>query len=522
MSIQLKHADVWRTIVQPWIKVNDTHTRATKVFTKVAGVWREAWPLKPGPPGAPITTTVYRNDRIEIDSTWTAPSTGEPTVKYIVSVKIGTAAGGPFSWTTTVVVNAPTTAMTLTDDPRSGFHTLAGQQVYVSVIAQSAAGRNSDEVSGLPVTMSQLPAPPQPTSYSVSINQCYVHHTWSHSGGRRIDGVELHVSHNGTGSSWTYYPWVTEADFQSWNPATIGGGWVICYCRTYGPGGVSPWVTVSGNLPNAISTWGYRWGDGYLRVNTSGVFPAVQVHAQTYGFGWGYYGDFQANAGEVYVPDSVNWPRNNQYVAMLLRPINNANGWVGRDQWLGWAVKLSWPYFVGPVDSQTWRGGGWRSEQHQDWQGATQQGENAAFFFYGNQFYDLLSAAAIGYDVGINSAYIALHRENAGGLGQAISPQLIVHRAGWIGEDTNWGGNFHTWGLVRGQLAWVPVPGDWIWYLKERWDGWKGLGLYAPSTGLISSAGYVSAEYMILKAWNYGTIENGTLWLDTVAIYHNG
>lgn len=523
MSIQVKPADTWRTVTQPWINPdNVAHRRAIKVFNKVAGAWRESWPLKPGEPGTPVATTLYRNDRIEIDISWTAPVSGEATAKYLINAKIGTGPGGPFSWATDVVVNAPTISLTLTDAPWYGFHTVAGQQLYVSVVAQSAAGRNSDPVSAYPVTVSQLPAPPQPTSYSVSMNQCALTHTWSHSGGRRIDGVELHVTHNGAGYSSWYAAGTTSANFESWNTSTVPGGWVVCYARTYGPGGVSPWVTVSGNMPNAVSTWSYRWGDGYLRVATSGVFPEVQVHAQTYGYGWGYYGTFGANVGEVYVPDSVNWPREWQYVGMLLRPYNNANGWSGRDQWMGWAKKLPNPVYIGPVDSQTWRGYGWRSEEWQDWQGASQQGENAAFFFYGNGFYDWLSTANVGYDVGITWGAIVLWRESSGGFGHAISPQLIVHRAGWIGEDISWGGNYVTWALERGQVAWVPVPTDWIWYLKERWDGWKGLGLYAPNTGLLSYIGYVSADYMIIKAWNAATVDDGQNWLDTVYISHNG
>ena len=89
MSIQVKPAGAWRTVTQPWIKPDDiAHRKATKVFNKVAGVWRESWPLQPGPPSAPITTTTYRNDRIEIDVDWDAPITGEPVAKYFVTVAI--------------------------------------------------------------------------------------------------------------------------------------------------------------------------------------------------------------------------------------------------------------------------------------------------------------------------------------------------------------------------------------------------------------------------------------------------
>jgi hypothetical protein len=403
-----------------------------------------------------------------------------------------------------------------------GFHTYAGWGATASVYAQSVAGRNGATVTGAPVTISQLPAPPAPTSYSVSMSQCALSHSWAHAGGRRIDGVQLYVDHNGSADSAWYNASTFSAAYQPWNTSTIGGGTVSCFCRTYGPGGYSAWATVTGTMPSPVTTSSYRFGGGLLRVVTSGINPAVQVHTTRNGGSWGLAATFPAGSGEVYDPASGGWARDRQYYGMLLRPINQANGWTGRDQWLGWAMKLPNPFNISPIDSQTWRGTGWRSEQDQDWQGASEHGTNAAFFFYGDQFYELLCTSVVGYDFVTSAAYIALHRENAGGFGQPVSPQLMLHRAGRIGEDINWGGNYASTGLARGQLAWVPVPPDWIWYLKERYDGWKGIGLYYPNTGLLSYIEYVSAEYMFIKAWNYGTIESGTLWLDSVSIHHSG
>jgi len=514
MSIKVKDSiGTWRTVTQPWIKVNNAQRAATKVYTKVGGTWMEAWPLQPGAPGAPITTTTYRNDRIEVDVSWTAPTTGEPTARYFITLVI------PGVWSTTVQVNAPSVALTYTNNG-SGFQHLAGYGIYSTVYAQSAAGRNSDTTTGASTPIVQMPPPPQPTSYSVTMWQCALHHSWSHPGGNRITGVEMHIYHNSNGGAASYNATTFEADYQSWNTSTIGGGQVSCYLRTTGPGGVSNWVSVGGEMPNPVNTWAYRWGDNYLRVATSGISPAVQVHTLPNGGGYSHVANFAAGAGEVYDPGSPNYARNHTYWGMLLRPINTANGWVGRDQWMGWVKKIPWPMQITPIDSATWRGPGWRGEQDQDYQGATRDGHNVAFFFYGNQIYDYMSAANVGFDIGITSAYIILWRYPTGGLNRPISPQLMLHRAGWVGDDFTWGGDFATTALSRDQAAWCVVPNDWAYALKERHDGWRGLGIYHGNAFLVASNGYISDEYMPIRSWNNGIIEGD--WLDALRIYHNG
>jgi hypothetical protein len=515
MSVQVKVSGVWRTVIQPWVKTSDTgYRQAVKVFTKVAGTWRESWPLQPGPTGVPLATTSYRNDRIEMDVSWTAPTSGEPVAKYFVTIWISGSS-------TTYVVNAPATSITLTNNG-SGYHPYAGQGATAVVYAQSAAGRNGDSRTSAAVTISQLPAPPAPYSYSVSMWQCALTHNWSVDQGRRVDGVQMVTEWQGGQGGWHTYPKnVGSANYQHWDPNTIPGGWVVCYLRSYGPGGYSGWVTVSGTMPNSIGTSSFRFGDGYLRMYTSGISPAVQIHVLRNGGGWVYVGDFQAGAGEVYDPQSVNYPRDRAYYAMILRPVNNANGWVGRDQFYAWVMKIPNPFYVMPVDTATWRNYGYRSEEHQDFQGSSQIGTNAAFFFYGDQFYDYYSAAAIGYDVGVTGALIAMRREVSGRVG-AVSPQLMVHRFSYAGQGVDWGGAVATNALERNQTAWVMLPADWAWYLKERADGWKGVGLFDGDATLLQGLNWVSYNYSIFTAWNYGTIDGGQFWLDTVCVFHNG
>ena len=514
MSIRVKSAAAWRTVTQPWVKVGGAWRPTVKVFNKVDGNWVESWPLQPGPCSNAVITTVYRNDRIEIDVDWDGPTTGEVAAKYIVTVH------SPGVYITTVEVGAPTTALTLTNGG-NGFHTIAGYGVFAQVYAVSAAGRTGDMIQSPTTTIAQLPAPDPPTSYSVSMWQCSLHHSWSHPGGRRIDGIEIHVYHGGAGAAGSWPWWYGASDFQGWNPATIGAGTVTCYCRSYGPGGASNWVVVQGEMPGAISTASYRFGDGYQRAAVNGINQHVQVHTLPYGGGYSHVATFGAGTGEVYDPNSVNHPRDRSWYGMLLRPVNPNNGWVGRDVWLGWVMKIPNPHYIGPVDSRTWGGAFWRAPEGQDWQGSSKQYNNMAFFFYGNQFYDYLSNAAVGYDIGITGALIALRREVSGVVG-SVQPQLMVHRAGWMGEDDSIGGSVATNALARNQTAWVMFPADWAWLLKERWDGWKGIGLYHPNTHLLQGLNYVSLEYSIFTAWNYGTIDGGQFWLDTVCIFHSG
>ena len=114
--------------------------------------------------GAPITTTTYRNDRIEIDVDWAAPTTGETTAKYIVTVAIHRRAWSDHRQ------GERSDDRTDVDQQQQRVPHLASKKAFTSVIAQSAAGRNSDTVTGLPVTIAQLPAPAKPTSYTSTMS----------------------------------------------------------------------------------------------------------------------------------------------------------------------------------------------------------------------------------------------------------------------------------------------------------------------------------------------------------------
>lgn len=516
MSIQTKIAGSWRTVTQPWVKIGTTHQKATKVYVNVNGVWKESWPLQPGPVRSLATTTIYRNDRIEIDVDWLIPITGEPTTKYIVDIDIGTSATGPFVWSNTYTVTAPTTAVTFTNQG-DGYHTYAGKKVYVSVVAQSAAGRNGVAVKAPAVTVAQLPAPPIPTSYTMTISECQAHHTWAIDTGRRVTGVELMTQFNGNGDVIKRYPdSVRSADYESWNPATIGDGEASGKLRTYGPGGESAWRTVTGTMPNPVRTSNYRFLNGKMRVTVSSINPSCVVWYTDRNGPWVNDGERYAAADQIVVQDSIDWPRGDGREWMMkIRP-NNNQGWTGRDQDLGWITKVDSPFLMNPVSTNTRRGGEWRNDVS-EWQGASSSGMNTAYAFFANGWYKQLSDDAIGYRLNVSSAQIALVREISGGSGSAIRPRLMLHRADNTDGDLTFSGAYDSTALGRGDGAWCAVPADWVEQLMQRSHEYRGIGMHHPNNNLV---GGVSAEYMIVKAYGHGTLGGHPVF--TVRVYHDG
>jgi hypothetical protein len=525
MSIQIKSAGAWKLVTQPWFRDGTTWTKAIKVWVNVNGIWKESYPLQPGPVTGVVSSTVYRNDRIEIDIDWVAPTSGETATKYLVTASIGAAAAGPFDYTTTVTVNAPTTAVTLTNTTK-GFQTYAGKKLYVSIIAQSAAGRNSSPASAAATTVSQLPAPPVPTTYTMTITGCEASHLWTIVTDNRVTGVELATQFNDAPASPVikrYADNVFGASYQSWNPDTIGAGKAEGMLRTYGPGGVSAWKTVSGTMPGPVAISNYRFSAGKMVVNTSGINLTCQVYTldDAAGSDWTLSYTAAAGASSISPPASSGWARDNGRWAMLLIPRNSANGWTGRSQNLGWIRKMANPYYVSPDPafsggSHTYRNGDLRPEEDQEWQGATASGQNTCYAFYGTRFNAQLNAGYVGYAINCTAAQIALTRVNAGGLGAAVHPRLMLHRAEHGYDDLYHTGAYDTTALARGGSSWCAVPPDWIENLMQS-ANYRGLGLFHPNTVL---SGGASAEYMILVASAYGSLDGRRLF--TVRIYHDG
>ena len=327
---------------------------------------------------------------------------------------------------------------------------------------------------------------------------------------------------NGVGTTTVKYAdTVKSASYDTWNPATIGGGTVTSRIRTYGPGGVSAWKTVTGTMPSPIATSNYRFLNGLMRVTTSGINPSAEVWYLHEGGSWTNSNvDAAAGATSITVGVSSGWARDNDRWAMLLRPINNANGWTGRDQNLGWIRKIPDPYIISPEwQSATRWQNAWR-EGDTEWQGASTHGNNTCYAFYGDRWYDQLRSGNLGYIPNVTSAQISLHRETVGGSASPVRPRLMVHRAIHGYGDISFAGAYDTTALGRGSAAWCPVPTDWVEMLMQRSNGYRGFGLYHSNTTLLQGLGYVSAEYMILKSSEAGSLSGYPLF--TVRVYHDG
>jgi hypothetical protein len=521
MSIQTKVAGAWKTVTQPWVKLDTSYVKAKKVFVKINGAWIETWPMQPGPVRSLATTTTYRNDRIEIDVDWLAPlvDENEPASKYIIDLDIGTSATGPFVWSNTTTVSAPTTAVTFTNalEGGIGFHKYAGKRAYVSIIAQSAAGRNGESTKAPAVVVAQLPPPPMPTSYTLTVDACQAHHDWNIDTGRRVTGVELLMQFNGRGDDIKRYSdSVRSADYETWNPNTIGNGTVTSKLRTYGPGGESAWRIEEGEMPAPVRTSGYRFLNGKMRVDVSGISPSCVVWYTDRNGPWHNDGERYSAAEQIVVQDSADWPRGDgRDWQMKIRP-NNHQGWTGRDQDLGWIRKVPHPYYMHPTGSNTRRAGAWRND-NSEYQGATSGGLNTAYFFYSNDWFQFLSDNAIGYRLNVESAAVAIVRELTGGTGSAVRPRLMLHRAGSINGDLSHAGAYDSTALSRGEAAWCGVPRDWVEDLMQKAHDYRGLGMHHPNATL---SGGISAEYMIVKAHGYGSIGGHPVF--TVRVYHDG
>lgn len=509
MSIQRKVSGTWRTVTQPWMKIDGTYLKAKKLFVKVNDAWIETWPMTPGPVRNLATTTVYRNDRIEIDVDWLAPlvDENEPATKYIIDLDIGTSATGPFSWSNTTTTTSLAVTFTNALEGGIGFNKYAGKKAYVTITAQSAAGRNGEPVKAPAVTVAQLPPPPAPTSYTLTVNACQAHHAWNIDTGRRVTGVELLMQWNGRGDDIKrYLDTVRSADYEIWDPRTVGYGDVTSKLRTYGPGGVSAWVTETGVMPAPVRTSGYRILNGKMRVDVANVDPRVEVWYTDRNGPWHNDGLRYTGVDVIVIQESVDWPRNDGREWMMkLRPMNN-QGWTGRDQDLPWIKKVPHPIYMQPTGSNTRRAGVWRQEAS-EYQGVSSGAENTAYAFYGREWYQQFGDNNIGYRLNVESAAIALIREPTGPFTGGIRPRLMLHRATSNAGDITHAGAYDTTPLSRGEAAWCGVPRDWVEQLMQLAHDYRGIGMF-------------NGEYMAVKAFGHGSVGGQPVF--TVRVYHDG
>lgn len=514
MSIQVKIADgSVRRVVTPWVcTAPGTVLACHHVWVEVAeGDVREAYPLQPDPVTGSAVSTVYRNDRIEVDVDWEPGAGGEPPAYYNVNFHI------PNVTISDHRVNAPTDALTFTNNG-NGYHTWAGQTVIIRITPYSIADRPGDTVQ-VSTTIAQLPAPPMPATLSVNVSECRSYVTWTSTGGRRQDGIQVRQYAPQIGVDWYgNYGQVnlSGGDITPWNAGAIGGTDLHTWIRAYGPGGYSGWRQVSGSIPGPVTVNTYRIYENNMIADCSNAFVGQQVWTQTTDGGWTYH-TFWGN-GRIHI--GGDWPRDNSTQRrLMLRPYNTSNGWTGRDQYYGWVRKMANPYYFQSDGVLTRRQNAWRTEPGLAYHGATSPGNNAAYAFYNTKFNDSLGDHVTGYHLQARRLQLNLYRTGNHGVAAPVAIKTWVHRSqnAFVG-DLSYGGGVDIGPINRDEGGWYDMPAGWANHLMHVEDGYRGILLYHTNDAL-TVAGGVSYEYAILldQGW-----QNAGYWCFGVAITHDG
>jgi hypothetical protein len=495
-----------------WVKKGGVMRRITNRYIDRANVAQETWPLVPGAPTITGISFPYRNDRIEVDVAWTAPTSGATVTGYSLKLRF-TYPDGSFASEQTHSISAGALTFTGTNGG-PGYQTGAGQTMVATLTPLGSGGSGAPHVcSGLSVP--NLPAPPAPT-YTMSVDDAYANHTWSHVGGNRVSGVQVEMSVAGSGwYAYSYGAGSTGAQVQPWDPASINSASVSSRARTWGPGGTSAWVTVNGDIPSSPTYGNFRFLYGVLRTDLSGLSHQAHMYYYRGGGPWTFTGT--TTNGVYSVVGSDGWARDDStYCWIGGKGINTSNGWTGRWMQVGPALKLPMPYNISPTNSDTWRNG-WMNDTNLVSQGTSSGGTRTGYWFYGTQFTDLMHQNRVGYYLNVTAAYVSIYRQSTGGRGQATSPHLYVHA--WHvkpGGRPDLAGGIDTTALARGAAAWCPFNTGWA---RQLIDGtWRGLAMYDPNTWIDPT---ISTSLGYILGFGYATFWDGYR-VGTVSIHHDG
>lgn len=484
-----KPGNTWSGPITPWIKKpGNAWVTPTKTFVKTgASTWIETWPLLPGLPTSPGMSWVYRNDRIEVDLSWgAAPGSGTnatpvANANYVVYLIINNAIYGGYNLGTA-------TSFTLTDG--DGFQDKAGQPVYFVVQAQSAAGVYGSQVASGTTTIPQLPAPPAVTSLNAPVTFGDMAFSFNHVAGNRLSYFQVNVT-GPTGNATYFYGAATtvNASNHPWNGGDVNGGYYQVDVYPVGPGGTGPVTSYGGLIPGDVVFANTRMfsdnpfayganvsrliGDASLGSNSS----AYQLYWSQEGGGNNYYGNLGAGHIELGAGTIGAAQARFRWVGVPL----NAYG-SGRVCASPFVRRIANPIYIRPVDTETnipGQPGGWSGT------GLVEQGYDSGYgsiifgyAFYGNQFRDAMNDSLLGFRAGIYSGQLGIYRATLGGPG-AVAPQLYLHTAAdRNGANNVFSGGQPMSGVNVNDSYRQDIPSDWVRYLIDQTNGWKGLGIY--------------------------------------------
>lgn len=531
MPLFLKSSGTFRTGT-PWWRNNGVWAQPVKVFFKVSGAYQEVWPLTPAPPPPPppnpdpppppppppvppppppvpspdpatspqLNAGVYRNDRIEFDFSWSAPTTGPTPTFYRV---YGTIGSTPF----TADVNHPTTTLTLTNNG-AGYQSFVGQWVTWYVQAYNSVGAGG-VAQGVSRQVGQLPAPPAPTVTTVDWlaagNQPDI--TWTHTNDNRTTSYILRIAVAG-GSTFDYpLPETVSLPVRRspWDAQNANGTTFTVSVAAVGPGGTTWSAGVQRTLPRTPTFTSCRFLNGNLIVNWTGGTAGETLEFIRYPNGGPFVsaGSASVTAGTHTVPNSNNIARDGQFHAIYARPVSAFGA--GAYAFCGMPRKIALPYYVRPNGFNTNVSGQWINGLLYQ-QGNTAFGQSYGYLFFGNKFRDELNTAYLGYPLGVSSATISFSRVGGSAL---VSPRLWIHTAADQNGVNNgaWGGGEVLPLMAPQSTARFNFPAHWVNHVINQDNGWKGFGLalgeFAQYVGTLSEEG------------------PGIPW-GTVAIYHDG
>ena len=534
-----------------YVKIAGSWRSAKKVYTKQAGVWKEGWPRAPNPPTNVKLTQTFDSgsDDIEMTVTWAAPAAGaEPVSKYQVRLVFTNKTTGAVA--ATAWVDKTTAQFShLFDNSGSGWqHRSATNTVYAQVASFSGTtvpatvwGTHFSAVAATAAqTVIDLPIPGGVTNFDVNIDNCVLTQTWSHVGGNSLNGFQIetwvgtspHAIYNlpATARSWNQYPW---------NAATVGRQSVYTRIRALGDGGYTAWVTVSGVMPGPVTYRNFRFRNGRLEAEVLGNYDGMAVYTHEYGGSPVFVVNAgpTANAGSTpYVlvdAASTGYARDNSSrYGFGVRPRNAANGWTGRYQGSGWAIKIPNPVAF-TANSNTWWSspipGKWRDNpQAENWmyQGKSISGNSVGTLFYGTAIAPYFSTSRLGYDPAVSKLEVYVKRAVTGGLVAGVPISVWTHNEVDDSNDAFPGlveGPYVGASYVRGQGAWQAIPASW--FHKMQAGTARGLCFYVdfnhPENQLRSEIGNVSNMYMIIDKPHYGAPLNGYP-PGTLRVYHDG
>lgn len=542
-----------RRIINAAMKVGGRWAYAETIYRKEGGTWVEWWPLSPDPPGAVTGVFTYRNDRIELDINFNAPSTGADVDHFQVEVMVGAGLA------TYDYIRADDSAFT----PDQAWQQHSGQLALITVRGVSPTGMEGRSERSAWIQVPNLPAPPPPSPVSLSISNALLGTlSWGHVGGNRLSHFEAHLSYNGRSSDFNATllargPTARSLDVTTWNtnpqPGDPGGQ-IGVLIRAVGPGGYSDWANTSGTispipveneppppgktdppppqpepdiaLPGRPVITNHRFLNGrltcdYTCANATGVDVSWQKYPSETTINTG-----QGASGTVTIASSDGFPRDKTRYRIVLRG-KNAQGDRGATAYGPWARKMYNPFRLSPPGWACYRGNTDLKEFgfYDMRQGASYNEFNylnpviiwASYFMYRKTGTQSLDPAYVGYQVRVKSANLLLGRLSTGGSAGSVRPRIWMHS---YGDTTNVGssrvGGWDGPPMARGAGNNFALPPAYIQRLIDPNHSYKGVTMYSPDHDL---HGQVSSTYMRMRN-PYETYLGMPYW--TIQIEHDG